>query len=659
VRASLGAEHAPVLPDWLSAVPAKRALFAVDTHFRESWEDLTALGGAARELAHRHALVLLKPDAVAARKLEPTLCWLAEQQAVVVAAERGRLCRHQTRAMWRYQWNVATRDRRDLADLLVAAGESLLLVVRLPDGPVPAAVRLSNRKGPADPGRRRPWQLRHRLGGGNYLINFVHVADEPADLVRELGVLCGHMDRRRVYRAMLDGADRSAQAREQVARLYRNTPERDLGLDGVIHRLKRRLDGADRSGARGGDPAAADELAAALARMEAGPPADWRGIRPLAERAGLAMHPWDEIVLGTSLMVASEPGTAPVLSDVPEEAWAGQPGGAAPSGPVTGPMLRHDRTLPRELVHKAGTGEVFVTDSAALGPDEMLVAGELPTAHDYFNDTPGRIARWDLVPVMEVCRQAIYVVAHRHLGVPARHTFLLRGLRGWLGSGGAFRPLRVPQRVLLTCRVRRRVERSGGLVGAELGFTVSTVDGVSLAGCDASVSWTAEEDWHSSRSGTRAALGLPAAISHAARPSGTIPSARHVGRGRDRNVLLVDPACQGRRFHAGVAVDPGNHSMFEHDQDHLPGMTEVEAARQAAVWAVGRAADVIPEALAVARIDARFSSVGELDLPIRAEGRLERVTAVGGTATVELCQGDRRLSRSMVDLAARRTGEAP
>ena len=39
----IGPQHGAAIPPWLSQMPDKRALFAADTYFRESWEDLLAV----------------------------------------------------------------------------------------------------------------------------------------------------------------------------------------------------------------------------------------------------------------------------------------------------------------------------------------------------------------------------------------------------------------------------------------------------------------------------------------------------------------------------------------------------------------------------------------------------------------------------------------
>src|SRR3712207_2884442 len=87
--ASIGPEHAPPIPASLSCMPRKRALFGVDTYFRDSWEDACdCLGRDVDDFARSHACVLVKPDAVVSRRVVPVLDWLAEYGATIVAAER-------------------------------------------------------------------------------------------------------------------------------------------------------------------------------------------------------------------------------------------------------------------------------------------------------------------------------------------------------------------------------------------------------------------------------------------------------------------------------------------------------------------------------------------------------------------------------------------
>src|SRR5262249_17936254 len=114
--------------------------------------------------------------------------------------------------------------------------------------------------------------------------------------------------------------------------------------------------------------------------------------------------------------------------------WDRRPGPAIlPPGwmpPERGtPALRYDRPVPRQLVHKGGIDEVFVTDSVQVAHHRYALAAELPLAHCHFNDLPAGGARFDMMPILELCRQAGYVVIHRHLGVPIDRQFLLGRIR--------------------------------------------------------------------------------------------------------------------------------------------------------------------------------------------------------------------------------------
>lgn len=189
----------------LSCDPRKRTLFGSDTYFLESVEQLGTLTADVDGFLHRHAALLLKPDAVVSRQLPTTVDWLARNGFRIVAAERTRLTRTVVRSLWYFQWNLATPERRRLADLFTDSCDSVVLIVRQDaDGAeappsAPASVVLTERKGPTDPRARVPGQLRHETGRYSYLLNLVHTPDEPADVARELGIYFDSGLRRRVY----------------------------------------------------------------------------------------------------------------------------------------------------------------------------------------------------------------------------------------------------------------------------------------------------------------------------------------------------------------------------------------------------------------------------------------------------------------------------
>ena len=141
-------------PAGLTPLPEKVAAYRRDTWFQESYEQTSRLVGDAAAFAHRHGLLLLKPDAVVARAVEPTLDWLVDNGFTVVAARRIHVDRNLVRALWYFQWNSASAERRHLADLLLRVSDSMVLVVADTGTELPASVRLTELKGPTDPGKR-------------------------------------------------------------------------------------------------------------------------------------------------------------------------------------------------------------------------------------------------------------------------------------------------------------------------------------------------------------------------------------------------------------------------------------------------------------------------------------------------------------------------
>ena len=221
----------------------KRELFSDDLYFRESWTDVVdVLGEEALSLIGRVALFNFKPDGLVGRRAERTLDFFEQNGFTVVAVARFRLNRHSMREVWRYDWNVYTADRLALCSLMHAAAETVVLILRddRADDVIPAAVRLSDLKGSADPTARGPEALRSVLEPPNRVINFNHVADEPADLVRELGIFLGRPERRALLgdiRRNFSG-DLNQTARTEVKRLEEIYPANDFDLAKALDRIE-------------------------------------------------------------------------------------------------------------------------------------------------------------------------------------------------------------------------------------------------------------------------------------------------------------------------------------------------------------------------------------------------------------------------------------
>ncbi|WP_055489107.1 nucleoside-diphosphate kinase [Streptomyces sp. TP-A0356] len=289
----------PVSP-LLACHPDKQRLYGADTYYQESYEQLAALTDDVTGFAHRHAALLLKPDAVVARRLDTAVQWLTEQGFRIVGAAVTHLTRTMIRSLWYFQWNLATPYRRRLAALFLEDADALVLLVR-PDHEldVPASVDITRLKGPTDPDAREPGQLRHLLGRYSYLLNLVHTPDEPADVLRELAVHFGDAGRDRLFRCALADEDRTAYALELVDRLYAATKPRELDFDPAVGRLR---DAVSRHG--GADPTATP-----------------RGLLESAWEHGIDLDPWDTVIVGSKVLPMRQPGRSPVLDGSGVDAW--------------------------------------------------------------------------------------------------------------------------------------------------------------------------------------------------------------------------------------------------------------------------------------------------------------------------------------------------
>ncbi|WP_433859456.1 nucleoside-diphosphate kinase [Streptomyces kronopolitis] len=303
----------------LTCDPRKRSLFGSDTYFLESIEQLGTLTADVDGFLHRHAALLLKPDAVVSRQIPTTIDWLARGGFRIVAAERTRLTRTAVRALWYFQWNLATPERRRLADMFMDSCDAVVLVVR-PEADTaeapPASVVMTERKGPTDPQARIPGQLRYETGRYSYLLNLVHTPDEPADVARELGIHFDPALRERVYTSALAGDDRSARARELAEQLHAEVPERDLTFPPAAERLKHAVRQGEESVAPG---ALREELREA--RIAADDKDGYRRLLEAVWRAGIPLDTWDVVIVGTHVLPMKRTGLAPVLDGVGVLDW--------------------------------------------------------------------------------------------------------------------------------------------------------------------------------------------------------------------------------------------------------------------------------------------------------------------------------------------------
>lgn len=233
------------LDGWLTGSAAKAGRYCDDIYFRESWSQARELLPDPELTLRANTYVLIKPETVATGRVELLLTLLRDRGYLLLDLLPVVLDRHRTRALWQYQMNAAPLATLAAVDLITSCGSPAVALLAEEPGArqpgVSATERLSGMKG-GSIGPRRPTDLRALLGGGTWMFSYLHVPDEPADLVRELGIWFDHSARRRVYRTLAGAGDHVAPElaiTEVARRLERGVSVIDLDLDRALDAVAR------------------------------------------------------------------------------------------------------------------------------------------------------------------------------------------------------------------------------------------------------------------------------------------------------------------------------------------------------------------------------------------------------------------------------------
>jgi nucleoside diphosphate kinase len=294
---------------WLTRDAGKLAHFRDDPYFWEGWASYVAGRPAAAVLRHL-TFLLVKPEAIVGRRVAPILEFLQSGGHRIVGTWPVRLGRHEARGLWRYSLNMVPIAHIRALEMLVTAGELFLVGIDRPltSGEASAAEQLSRAKGSsARPDARGT--LRECLGCPALMLNFVHAPDEPADVLRELAVLCDAPEQERIITTLL-AADRwpparfEAAAREAAAIMtsrYADSPAHDLDVTATLKRMRARL----------GDSALRPQARAAIESGETSPEHALDVVRSLADATELP-H-WDRIVTAAHLVDGLRTGRSPLI----------------------------------------------------------------------------------------------------------------------------------------------------------------------------------------------------------------------------------------------------------------------------------------------------------------------------------------------------------
>lgn len=288
-----------------------------------------------------------------------------------------------------------------------------------------------------------------------------------------------------------------------------------------------------------------------------------------------------------------------------------------------GERLRFDRTVDRRLLHRRALSEVFLTDSAAVGEHAYLAGAQLPSSHAYFTDHAGHTVI-DPVLLLECARQAETYGAHVHFGVDDDTKFILRS---WSMRLPGLFAAHSGDPAELTMAVTSDRPAGSTVPARSLAYDIRfSLAGEPLGDVHMEVGYLSSAAYSHVRTLRR---GSPPVSSDDVPVTHATVAPAAVGRAGVVNTLLADPARTERGMTAAVRLPGDNASMFDHSQDHLPGMVLTEAARQMCLLTGAELLGRPATGTTVVGFDLNFSRFAELD----------SLTTI--TATPEMsCDGD-------------------
>ena len=229
----------------LSAIESKASRLAKETYFREAYSDLASWIDVPY-LCQRTLALTLKPETLVSRQVETVLEYLFHHGFEPFLAHYGIHSRCAIREIWRYQWNIATLERLELMERLMCSWGSIWILAWDVSQPpnenltLPATARFCELKGSALAHEHEAGQLRPLLRGGNRILTFVHAADEPFDIIRELGILFDRRHRRMIVERWLTYVESGNRSLEDLDDFLANDveyPIHDLELQSAANRL--------------------------------------------------------------------------------------------------------------------------------------------------------------------------------------------------------------------------------------------------------------------------------------------------------------------------------------------------------------------------------------------------------------------------------------
>ena len=138
----------------------------------------------------RYGLLLIKPETILLGKTQSIFSILRASEYELVYFLYKKICPTCISEMWRFSWINSSFERIFVNQKLFSTYESFILILRTRVlGKKTTCELLTDLKGSADEGERKPYQIREKIKPINYILNYIHTSDDQYDFLRELGIL--------------------------------------------------------------------------------------------------------------------------------------------------------------------------------------------------------------------------------------------------------------------------------------------------------------------------------------------------------------------------------------------------------------------------------------------------------------------------------------
>ena len=274
-------------------------------------------------------------------------------------------------------------------------------------------------------------------------------------------------------------------------------------------------------------------------------------------------------------------------------------------------------------VHKTRQDALLLHSWRRTAPHRFAVTARWAAEHPFYRTGAARTP--DPMMVIETLRQAVILVAHTGYDVPRSAAFVMGAISADITPGTRIGAGGTSVTVEVACR---DVVVRGGSLRSLRAEVVFLAGGRVIARGTGDLVAVRAEVYHRVRAGRTA-------TDHVS----TLPrlDASVVGRGSHRDVVLSPHGPDSWR----LALDTTHPYLFDHGNDHVPGMVLLEAARQVHAAVHG--------ARPVGTVDAVFHRYAEF----RPEVELRLVAPDrSGTTCVEACQDGTPVARFRLEWAA-------